>query len=223
MPARDEQRTRNSEEDGLTTQRIEAFSDGVFAIAITLLILEIHVPDNFGHPGQPDNLLAGLLSLWPSYFAYVVSFVVIGIFWANHHYVFNLYKKTDHIFNLLNVLFLMCISFLPLPTAVLGKHMEDATNRQTAVEFYALGMLLPVVAWLLCWLYARSGYRLMDPRLDEEFVHSQTRLYILSNLLYLGAFLLAFWNAYASLALIVGLAILYMTPPRPPVYRKQSD
>src|SRR5262249_13474245 len=82
---------------GLGTERIEAFSDGVFAIAITLLILEVKVP----HAGDPGFSLArALLRLWPQYLAYVLSFVMIGIYWANHHYVFKLYARTDHVFNL---------------------------------------------------------------------------------------------------------------------------
>ncbi len=76
----------------LTTQRIEAFSDGVFAIAITLLVLEIKVPHLDGADGE--SLSAALLRLWPSYFGYVFSFVMIGIYWANHHYIFHLYKQS---------------------------------------------------------------------------------------------------------------------------------
>src|ERR1700761_4552740 len=91
------------------TERVEAFSDGVFAIAITLLILEVKVPHP---PGTTINLLRELLRLWPSYFALVLSFVMIGIYWANHHYVFKLFERTDHSLNLLNLLLLLCISFL---------------------------------------------------------------------------------------------------------------
>ena len=109
------------------TERAEAFSDGVMAIAITLLILDIKVP----HPpgATSTNLLEELLRLWPSYFALVLSFVMIGIYWANHHYVFKLFKKTDHGLNLLNLLFLLCISFLPFPTDVLGNYALDGANR----------------------------------------------------------------------------------------------
>ena len=82
------------------TKRIEAFSDGVFAIAITLLILEIKVPHGAEGHGSQD-LLHALLGFWPTYFAYLLSFVMIGIYWANHHYVFKLYRRTDHILNLL--------------------------------------------------------------------------------------------------------------------------
>ncbi len=101
-------RTRGT---GRDTGRVEAFSDGVFAIAITLLILEIKIPHAQG-PSRPIDLRDGLLDLWPSYFAYVLSFVTIGIYWARHHYIFLLYEKTDHAFKLLNLVFLLSISFL---------------------------------------------------------------------------------------------------------------
>src|SRR5579885_2843908 len=94
------------------TDRVEAFSDGVFAIAITLLILDIKVP-----PHGSSDLLRILLGLWPAYFAYILSFVMIGIYWAQHHYIFKFIEKTNHVFNLLNLLFLLCIAFLPLPTS----------------------------------------------------------------------------------------------------------
>ena len=112
------------------TERVEAFSDGVMAIAITLLILEVKVPHT---PGTSTNLLKDLLRLWPSYFALVLSFVMIGIYWANHHYVFKLFEKTDHSLNLFNLLFLLCISFLPFPTDVLGSYVLDEANQTTAV------------------------------------------------------------------------------------------
>src|SRR5215470_9377854 len=87
----------------LSTQRIEAFSDGVFAIAITLLVLEIKIPQLHSPDQSGVPLSTALLRLWPSYFGYVFSFLMIGIYWANHHYIFNLYKQSDHVFALLDV------------------------------------------------------------------------------------------------------------------------
>ena len=211
-----------TDEDGLTTTRLEAFSDGVFAIAITLLILEVHIPEGAAHGGggqERFSLASGLLSIWPSYFAYVLSFIMIGIYWANHHYLYRLYRRTDHIFNLLNVVFLMCISFLPLPTATLGKYMTDDASRRSAAIFYGLGMFLPAFFWCLSWLYASQNFRLLDKRLDEAYVRYLTRLYVISTAVYAGVFLLAFLSPYLSLALNVGLTILYSLPPRKAVYR----
>src|SRR5258708_13308785 len=107
------------------TTRVQAFSDGVFAIAITLLILEIKVPRP-ASPSEPFSLLQSLLGLSPSYFAYVLSFVTIGIYWARHHSIFMLYQRADYVFKLLNLLFLICISFLPFPTHVLAPSLTPS-------------------------------------------------------------------------------------------------
>ncbi|HEX9371339.1 MAG TPA: TMEM175 family protein [Roseiflexaceae bacterium] len=201
----------------LTTQRIEAFSDGVFAIAITLLVLEIKVPHLDGADGE--SLSAALLRLWPSYFGYVFSFVMIGIYWANHHYIFHLYKQSDHFFSLLNVFFLMCISFLPFPTAVLAEYITDATHRQDAITFYTFGLFLPALGWFLVWLYG-SQRRLIDQRLDPDFCAYLTRQYAISNVFYLAAPLLSIWNGNAGLALCIGFTLLYLLPPKQPVYQE---
>jgi uncharacterized membrane protein len=92
---------------------------------------------------QAVDLAAVLLRLWPSYFGYVFSFVVIGADWANHYYMGKLYRRIDHVLNLLNLLFLMCIAFLPFPTRVLAEFIRDDANRQTAAAFYAIGLVLP--------------------------------------------------------------------------------
>jgi len=193
------------------TQRIEAFSDGVFAIAITLLIIEIGVP----HVGDGESLASALGDLWPSYGAYVLSFVMIGIYWANHHSFFRLFVRTDHYFLMLNVLFLMAIAFLPFPTAVLGEYLDDSSQRHIAVRLYSFGLLLPAVGWLLVWLYANAR-GLVDERLAPDYIRFLTAQYLLSNALYAGALLLSFLNAWVALAIVVGLTLLYLLPPRRP-------
>lgn len=153
--------TRAPAESG--TQRLEAFSDGVFTIAITLLIVEIKVPQVQANTETTNtlSLASGLFALWPSYFGYIFSFVMIGVFWVNHHYVFQLYERSNRVFKLFNLLFLMCIAFLPFPTAVLARY-ADPEQRQTAIILYALGLFLPVLAWLLLWLYASRDHRLLN-------------------------------------------------------------
>ncbi|MEP6850068.1 MAG: TMEM175 family protein [Acidobacteriota bacterium] len=202
----------------LSTQRIEAFSDGVFAIAITLLVLEIKVP----HLDGVESLWTALGHLWSSYFGYVFSFVMIGVYWANHHHIFHLYKKTDHYFVLLNVFFLMCISFLPFPTAVLAEYIADESHRQAAVTFYAFGLFLPSLGWLLMWLYATNGLRLVDHRLTRDFIQKTTRTYALSNVFYLAAILISLWNGIAGLIVCVGLTLIYLQAPAEPVYLDEN-
>lgn len=205
-----------NEYEGLSTQRLEAFSDGVFAIAITLLILEIKIPDSGTLAHQ--SLFHYLSGIWPKYFAYVFSFVVIGIYWANHHYIFKLYKRTDHIFNILNVIFLMTISFLPFPTAIFGEYITDDVHRKAAVSFYAVGIYLPAVLWLIMWLYGSYEKRLLDRRLADSFIQYLTRLFYLSNFLYLMAIVVSLFSPMTSIILNIVLALLYLLPPKKPEY-----
>src|SRR4051794_12283451 len=111
-----------------STTRLEAFTDGVFAIAITLLIIEIKVPSHAEL--EKESLLQYIYHQWPKYFAYVFSFINLGIYWANHHYLFRLFKRTDHYFNLLNVFFLMTISFFPYPAGILGEYIMEEGHRK---------------------------------------------------------------------------------------------
>src|SRR5215475_8079452 len=205
-----------NESEGLSTQRLEAFSDGVFAIAITLLILEIKIPDSETLAHQ--SLFQYLSGLWPKYFAYIFSFIVIGIYWANHHYIFKLYNRTDHVFNILNVLFLMTIAFLPFPTAIFGEYITEDKHRQTAVSFYAIGIYLPAMVWLFMWLYGSFEKRLLDQRLSDSFIQYLTRIYLLSNLLYLIAIIVSFFSPLTSIILNIVLTLLYLLPPKKPEY-----
>jgi len=199
------------------TDRIEAFSDGVFAIAITLLILEIKIPHQ-----SSASLLRILLKLWPLYFAYILSFIMIGIYWAQHHYVFKLFTKTNHTLNLLNLLFLLCIAFLPLPTEVLGEYMLDEVNQTTAAVFYAIGLLLPAVSWFLMWLYAKGGHGLLDSHLDTCYLRRMTVQYGGSVALYSCAVVLSLADFKWGLGLCVGLTLLYLLPPKSPVYFRSA-
>ena len=195
------------------TDRIEAFSDGVFAIAITLLIPDLNVPQQ-----SSSSLLRMLLDLWPAYFAYILSFAMIGIYWAQHHYVFKLFEKANHEFNLLNLLFLLCIAFLPFPTRVLDEYMLDGANQTTAATFYALGLWLPAVSWFLMWLFATRGGRLVDRRLDPGYLRRMTIQYGGSVALYSVAIILSLIDSKWGLGLCVGLTLLYLLPPPRPRY-----
>jgi len=200
----------------ITTSRLEALSDGVFAIAITLLIIEIKVPSHEDLKGQ--TLLNYILHQWPKYFAYILSFVMIGIYWANHHYLFKLFRRTNHVFNLLNVFFLMTISFLPYPTGVLGDYIIIPEHEKDAVTFYAFAIWMPAFAWLAMWLYARHKRRIIDHALTTRFLKTLTLQYILSNVLYISAFLVSLISPVASILICVGLTLLYLLPPKKPEY-----
>ena len=156
----------------MDTNRLEAFSDGVFAIAITLLVLEIKVP-------PPSTALgAELLNLWPSYLAYVVSFLVIGAIWINHHAMFKHIVRVDGMLLLLNVLHLMLIAFLPFPTAVFAEAFHRGTDEPVAAAFY--GGILTVIGIFVnvMWRYATHEYRLIDTHLTAKKVRKIRRLFL---------------------------------------------
>src|SRR5438046_10755040 len=138
------------------TARLEAFSDGVFAIAITLLIIEVHVP------GHEHAATRGheLLRLWPSYLGYLTSFLSIGVMWINHHYVFELIARVDRTMLLLNMLLLMMIAFVPFPTAVLAQFVETDGARAAAF-LYGATMSLTAITYFAWWRYASAGRRLI--------------------------------------------------------------
>src|SRR5437868_4787912 len=116
--------------------RLEAFSDGVYAIAITLLILDIKVPHGV------DDLVGPLLAQWPSYFGYVVTFIIIGIWWANHHSLLETMERSNHALLLANSLHLMCIAFLPFSTALLSAYLQGSGNQVATATVVYVGTLL---------------------------------------------------------------------------------
>lgn len=204
------------ESNARETDRLEAFSDAVFAIGVSLLVLQLKVPEV---PDGGASLGSALLNLWRDYSGHIFSFTAIAIYWTRHHFIFQLYKKTNHSFILLYLFFLLCVSFLPFPTAVLAKYITDENWRQTAIVFYACGLFLPAFAWLLTWLYgSRRGNGLLDEKVDEPYVGFVTRKYTLSNALYLASILLALWNGAAGLILCVGVTLVYLLPPKMPAH-----
>src|SRR5262245_14230706 len=122
----------------METGRVEAFSDGVFAIAITLLILAVGIEQSIAG----GSLRHQLLHLWPAYIAYAVSFLTVGIMWVNHHQVFRHFERVDRPLLLLNILLLMCISFTPFSTRIVADHMENSEDRQAAALPYGSTMTL---------------------------------------------------------------------------------
>jgi len=142
--------------------RLEAFSDGVFAIAITLLVLEIKVP------AHGDSLVPALLGLWPSYAAYVVSFLAVGIWWMAHHIVTHYLVRLDGGSLFLNLLLLMTIAFIPFPTAVLADRIGRPDEASPAAVFYGLAMALPALAVLALLSYSRRSGHLRVEDYDRE-------------------------------------------------------
>jgi uncharacterized membrane protein len=191
----------------LNKARIEAVSDGIFAIAITLLVLTISEPDDYAHLAQQ------LGQRWPSLAAYVVSFAVIGIMWFNHHSLFAHFERVDRVFFYLNLLLLMTIAFLPFPTGVLGQALRRGQGARTAAVVYSITMSLNAYAWAALWLYASSGRRLLRPSFPESERRMATILFTSGGVVYTLSIAVALVSAYACLAFHAALALYYALDP----------
>ena len=190
------------------TARIEAFSDGVFAIAITLLILEIKIPA----PGG-QSLSAQLLRQWPSYVSFVISFAFIGIMWINHHRLFTLIKQAHNGLLLVNLLLLLGVTAVPFPTAVLAAHLGKTDQRAAALLYNGTYFVIAIFFNLL-WRYAASDKRrLLAAGVDRTAVRHITRQYAFGPLLYLACLGLCEVNVPASIAVNAALACFFALPP----------
>ncbi|MFL5919639.1 MAG: TMEM175 family protein [Gaiellaceae bacterium] len=187
----------------METGRVEAFSDGVFAIAITLLILAVGVEQAIAE----GSLEQQLLDLWPAYIAYGVSFLTVGIMWVNHHQVFRHFARVDRPLLLLNILLLMCISFTPFPTRVVAEHAKDAGDREAAAILYGITMTVTAICFFSVWIY--GSRKLLRPDTDMREVSGITRSYLPGTPMYATATLIAFISPVASLVIFGALAIFY--------------
>lgn len=190
--------------------RVETFSDGVFAIAITLLVLTIAPPSDYAH------LAHQLAQRWPSLAAYVVSFLVIGIMWVNHHSVFANLRRIDRGLFYLNLLLLMTIVFIPYPTEVFGDALRRGEGLQaarTAAVFYSVTMTVNACAWSALWLYASVNRRLLNPEFPESERRASTALFIAGAGFYAVSIVIALWSPYLCLAFHGALAVYYAFDP----------
>lgn len=185
--------------------RVEAFSDGVFAIAITLLILDVKAPSK----GSGRSLAFQLTHQWPQYDAYVVSFLVIGIMWANHHQVFSYVARVDRTLLFLNLLLLMGVSALPWATSVVSSYLDQPKGAQLAVAVYGGFMVVHALTFTaLWWWLTRSGH-LFDARVDEVLAKATRSRFALGTVVYPVLMGLSFVNALLTLALHGVVAVYY--------------
>jgi uncharacterized membrane protein len=182
------------------TNRLETFADGVFAIAATLLVLEIQLPG--------EDVGQGLRDLWPSYFAYALSFLSIGIMWVNHHVVLSFTREADRAFLFINLFLLMSIAFVPFPTALYAEHLGHEGARQAALA-YGLTFVVIAIFFQLFWQYARR--RLLRPDADRREVSGIDRSYRPGVPLYVGATLVALVSPTAALAGFAAIALVYVS------------
>jgi uncharacterized membrane protein len=185
-----EQKDQGSKE----LDRIVTFSDGVFAIAITLLVLNIETPE------IPANLVAEdlpgrLLDLWPKLLSYVISFLVILTYWIAHHSIFSAIKGYDRKLIWLNSLFLMCVAFLPFPASLFGEYGDQPL----VVAIYAGSLAITRLLLTAVWWYASSGRRLVDRDLDERTIKAYRLRGLAIPLIFLLSIFISFFSVSAAL------------------------
>ncbi len=193
------------------TARIEAFSDGVMAIIITLLVFSIQVPapETVAEVG----LMRALLDQWTTYLAVSASFFFILVMWINHHRLFTAIRRSDNSLLLLNGLLLFGISIVPFITAMMAAYLQHE-ERVAAVMIYNGWSLVVAVFFNLLWRYASHQKRLFSPRTDPALVAFISRQYAFGPILYLGAGLLALVHPFLSIAANIALAIFFALPNR---------
>jgi uncharacterized membrane protein len=190
---------------GMSKHRVEALSDGVFAIAMTVLVLGLQVPEG----GAGSELGARIAALWPKFASYVLSFIMLGVLWVGHHYQFHFIRKTDRGLLWLNLLFLLTVTFLPFGTAVLGNHFREPL----AVVLYGGTIVVAGVSLLLHWMYATRRKFVadeLDPRIDRLL---KARI-VVGIGLSLSAMALAIVDTRVSLVVFLALPIVYLIRSR---------
>ena len=193
------------------TSRLEAFSDGVIAIIITLLVFSIGVPSQ--ETVAQVGLARALLEQWPMYLAFSASFFFILVMWINHHRLFLAIRRTDNNLLLLNGLLLFGISLVPFPTALVAQYLQHE-QQWVAVMVYNGWFLVIAVFFNLLWRYAAHRNRLFSPHTDPALVAFISRQYAFGPPLYLITVALAFANPALSLLANIGLAVFFALPNR---------
>lgn len=152
----------------MDTTRLEIFSDAVFAIAITLLVLDIRVPHT-EEINSAKDLWTSLVRLWPSYLGYAFSFLVIGVMWINHHVIFEYIKRVDRLLMFVNLLLLMGVAFLPFSSAILADHLADPATRSLASGYYGVTLTYITAMYNLLWWVGRRQRKLLhiEPHLKQ--------------------------------------------------------
>jgi uncharacterized membrane protein len=196
---------------GLSVGRLEAFSDGVLAIVITLLILEIRVPEPAEARGSLGHALA---EQWPHYASFLLSFLVVGIIWLNHHATINLLQRTDHRLLVLNLLLLLPVTVLPWPTDLLATYATEGTpaDQRLAVLIYGLTSTAMAVTFNVLWRYLRRHPELHKPHVSDELLAVRNQRFNLGLAVYPVATAIGLISVPLFLALMLALALLYLLP-----------
>jgi uncharacterized membrane protein len=183
---------------------VEAFSDAVFAIAATLLVLEFHT-----RPSPPSLEYQLLHELWPSYLAYATSFLTIAIIWINHHHIMETIERIDRTFLFITALLLLVVAFIPFPTRLVAHYLQIPGER-AAVYTYGMTLLLMAIVFNVLWTYARWDRRLIREDFPESKVRAVTQACAIGVPLAGVVLLLATWTPVGGVIFAFGLSAFYL-------------
>lgn len=189
--------------------RIEALSDGVFAIVMTLLVFDIKIPQIF-EASVATELPHRLFEMWPKLLSYLFSFIILGIYWVAHHALFHYIKHSDRNLLWLNILFLMSVVFIPFSTGLIGEY----PRQQIALVVYGGNLILIGLVLYLLWIYATRGRRLVDVDIDPQVVRLAKRRILTSPVISFFAIGLSFFSTGWSIFLYALIPLLYIFPGR---------
>ena len=213
-------RKTSGAERGLS--RFEGFSDAVFAIALTLLIVEIKVPGSPDGPGGYTDLAKAMVEQWREHLALIICYVVIGAYWLQHHYSGRIYDKSDHWFSAINLLFLLAIVVIPYPIRLWCFHLGTRFE-PTASLTLAAGLALIACTWMGKWFYGMSGRRVMDERLAPDFLRQMTRRYGGATIIQIGAVAVAIANPRLGVAVALVCVTFFLIPQPKPRYKPGEE
>lgn len=191
----------------MSLSRFESFSDAVFAISITLLVLNFRIPD-LPETASDGEIIRRLLYLWPDLLGYATSFIVIGVLWVNHHALFLFLRRVDRYSLVINLLLLMCVAFIPFPTALIARY----GGRLPIVMLFGLTMALTGMLFSALWLYAVRGYLKTDKQIDSRFIRDASIWTLAYPTAYLVATAVSFLSTKVTLALYIAIPIVYLFP-----------
>ncbi len=191
----------------LKTNRIEALHDGVFAIVMTLLVLELKVPEMHGEWARAE-LMAALQKLAPAFFSYLLSFVMLGVYWVGQHAQFNFIRYVDRTALWINILFLMSVSLLPFTAAFIGHYLHD----ELAIALYGLNLIIIGLIAFVHWTYATVHHRLVDHSIPDAFVSGVKRRIAVAPLLCILAIVVSPLSTTLSLVIYALIPLYYIIP-----------
>ena len=197
--------------------RVEAFSDGVFAVAATLLIFNIQIDKT-----APGGLLAALLAAWPKYAAYVASFLTIGVMWLNHHGLFERIARLDRTLLFINLLLLMAIVFIPFSTAELGANILVPRDANTAASLYAINASAIALLFGAVWAYVLTHPHLLAPDVDRQAALRAWPRFSVGSIVYLACIPLGQFSPIAVVIVCAALAVYYAFERLPDITRQPA-